>query len=1687
MDAVQNIEYVGGQTGFFFGTEAELETYIKQSQALCGKKAKFKVQIAAKNFHHFFPLSKLSVITRYNHNVKAIRTLLELQNHQSDASYAEQVILAEYQGWGGVPQAFDMTTSNSKWLKRCNTLKNLLTDQQYTAARASTLSSFYTPDSIAEAIYAGLESAGVNMLKNGAWLDTSAGVGGLLRTMPASISDNVKLTLVERDDISAQILEQLYPDANIHHSAFERANLPHKFDVVFQNPPFGSATVFDKDSTFSGLTLHNYFMTKSASMLNDNGWMIALVSSSFMDAKNPKNRQLLSQYASLKAAVRLPKNVFETATGANATVDLLVFEQGSDTVNVNWIESQTQQDENGNDYSINNYYIENPAQIIGKMEVGANFRGNSVHCIAGDDFEPLSIEAIKRTLSSLKFSVNTTTKAVKSSNVAATQQSVVTMVETIGTKEGSYCVSDNDEIYQLVSGSWVATEFSGKAKDRLVGLCGLRYTLMSLLDAEQNDLDVSKMDALRLQLNQRYQAFVKVFGFIHDAANQRVCRLDPTNYNLLSLECDYSAGVTKSVAKKLNVSEVKPSCKQAEIFNQRVLYPWEVPTSASCAEDALLSSLNIHGKVDVQFCADLLSIDINSFISMNEGHLIFNDHGTWFTKNVYQSGDIKTKLEDVKHSNLDPELKQLYVNALVEVTPVDVAFEDIAINLGASWVPSSIYEAFVMHLCDGKQNRYSKIKINYINNEWLVELYNLPHSLETRLGNNDHRFSYLMPRLMNGRSTQVTYKDANNRRVVNKEATLNNELNSELILAEWDNFLLNDQAIQTQLEQIFNVKFNRYTPIQSPKDAIFLPNANQTIKLRDHQNRAVYRAITEGRLLINHCVGAGKSYTIAAIAKLLISLKLKQRVVIVCPNHLTSQLAAQYLTLFPADQITVLAPDDLSPAARQATLLRIKTGSSIVIMPESSFTSIPVDADVEQEVIEKEINKLADSLNEANKKGQRFSVKAMETQKENLETRLLELTHDKRKKGLSISELGIDALILDEAHSIKNLSYTSSRLANVKGTNTPIGSKRALDWYMKIQCLKKNNKNGLGVFFSTGTPIANSLLEVYTFSRYLNEEALEAQGIDNIDSWVSSYAKIANDFEISPTGQGFKTVSRLRAFNNISLLKVSWSMFTDSILAKELINYIPKIEVISPDGSKQLYDAIPPVTGGKPRQIVVEPTDLQLDFSKLLVKRAQCFSSSPVKNDNMLAVLSDARKASIDMRLFNSALPADQSGNKIPTTAKVVADKYHETTAVKGVQIIFLDLGVPNRNGRHSVYDDLKSQLIIEHGVKAEEIVFAQSFKTSIQKNELYSKLNAGTYRVIIASTATLGCGANINKKLVAVTLVDSPYRPCDLEQRLGRIIRQGSELYHAKPATFTIDVNFVATKNTLDAYLFQILQAKQSFISQFHSTNDLGVKTCEDISSTELTFAELKAETSGSPLVLEMVSLTKTIQMLEAKKNSFIRNKRNAQNDITSQTAAINKFSKLIKNLHADAALNLDEVKGDSFSYTNAQGQLFNKHNEAATNMHEQLKGTAAAINAGYFMEKDIALGSFAGFELNVSVVNTTMQLVITSANASAYKFTLNTYSVKNMGASILATINDFIRKINDHIIQNENRLIDAQDRLQHAQKVEVSEFNEMDLLTDSKRSMVELRNKIAQLEQGQSASESEELDDDTLLTLAA
>ena len=1660
MESVRSLEYVGGQMGFFFGSESELSTYIAKTQE--NKKLNGRVQVKANNFLHRFPLSKIGMVTRYNMNIAAIKTLSELKQAQAEATHAEQVTLSKYVGWGGCANVFDPT--DIKWSKRHDKLKSLLTREQWDLAKASTLSSFYTPDFISEAIYLGLVDAGLSC---GTFLDSSAGVGGLVRTMPEALFNNMDIHLVEQDEISAQILDKLYPTANIQHTGFENAKFAKPFSLVLHNPPFGQSPIFDStNKTLSGLSLHNYFLAKSATLLAKNGWMIAIVSRSFMDSSSTKARELVGQYATLKAAIRLPKQVFEVSTGANATVDVLLFQQGAET-NPVWFTASNVHDVNNNEYTLNDYFAANPDKIHGKMLVGESFQGNSVHCVGDKNFENVSVTAIKSMFSGLKFDGETSFES-HANNVPLAGHEVV---EAAGTREYSYAVGVDGEIYQLINDIWTTTNLNGSSKARLTGLCGIRHSLMTLLDAEQEDKPVNELDSMREQLNYRYDRFVNDFGFIHDASNQRVAKLDPTNYNLLSLELNYSAGLTKAAAKKLGLTAVNPSAKKAEIFSQRILTPWAPPTHASSIDDALIASVNVYGRVDTLYCSTLLNISELEFINRANGDLIFKDSGTWVTRNVYLSGDVKTKLSNVHQLGLDSDTQTLYIDALNTVIPLDISFENIKVNLGASWVPANVYQEFVTILCEGKEGRYTEIDFMYAANQWQINLTCLPYQLETRLGSNSaYRFSKLFECLMNGKSTTVTTKDENGHRVINKQATLENEINAEKIIGEWDAFLLERIDIQEKLSTTFNEKFNRFVQLKADGKTISLPNSNQAIQLREHQLNAVYRGVTEGKLLLAHEVGAGKTLTLSAIMNTLLRLGLKQRIMCVVPNHLTNQFAAEYLQLFPQDIITVLDPEDLSPTTRHATLLRLKTGAKLVICPESSFAAIPADEEIEKSVIEEEVTKLDNALYQMKSKGDaRFSVKSIENKKAKLKARLQELAQDNRKKGFSITELGIDALVLDEAQYAKNLQYESTRLNNVRGCGNPTGSKRSFDWYLKIRTLRRNNHengNNLGVYFATGTPISNTLLECYTFLKFLNEGLLESQDINSIDDFVSSFALVSSDFEIQATGKGFKTVTRLREFRNLTVLQSLWGSIADSVNEKELSQFLPKICF-----NGKNYSAIPPMTGGKPRQIVVEATDAQINYTNQLVSRAKDFKASPINNDNMLLIMSEAKKASVDMRLLDKNISRDESGLKIPTCIQITADKYHATTNERGVQIIFVDIGVPSKEGKHSVYDDIKKGLITK-GVSADQIVFAQSFKTPKARAELYSKLNAGVIRVIIASTNTLGCGANINQRLVGMTILDAPFRPADLKQRIGRAVRQGNLLYQARPDSFSLDVNFIATKNSLDSFLFQCLQNKQSFIDSFNSSRNIE-NIVTDLSNAEITFAELKAETSGSPLVLEFVSLTKTIQRLEAKRHAFIRNQREAKLDIERIQSQLASNKNYLAAIKADKAsgLHVPQV-ADAFSYINAHGAEFVSLHEASSDIANYVVPMAESICLGFYQNQKIKLGYFAGYQLSISSIGTKINLCV--ADSIVYQFKLDLSKTASLGLQILNTVNNFIRNYDKHI---QRYLADIRHGIATKEVAEIaisSTFTEIDQLIECKQRIIELKTLLSELEKEGNADTS-------------
>lgn len=1634
MTDLQNYELNNGQTGFFFGTADELESYINAVNVK--RRPELRVQVKATDFLKVLPLpGKLTEVSRYLINLKALKTLQALRSTNADPIPSEQLDLAAYCGWGAVSKVFDTKNQPNVWKKRADELKSLLTCEEWDAARRSTLSAFYTPDYLSAAIYQGLSAAGIT----GRFLDTSAGNGGLIRTMPKDLFNRLTLTLVEKDSISAEILGHLFPSANVINTSFETSGVGAQ-SVIFHNPPFGDVPVFDADnSAISGLSLHNYFLCKAATLLINKGWQIALVSSSFLDATTNKARKFLSKQATLLGALRLPKNVFADAAGANATVDLLILEQGQDPSPV-WIDTTEQTDKNGETYQINRYFAQHPENVLGSMTVEAAFNGKHVHCLADGDYQAKVVAAVRAIFKGLTFAGNHhTTQATSSTPVNA-------VLYTFGTKNGSFAPDVHGNIYQLSGANWVKTDLAGKAAMRIAALCKLRDTMLQLFDAESSDKDAQTLDKLRAQLNTTYDKFQTRFGFIHDSANARAIKADPSSLHLLALEKNYSAGITSTQAAALGVPEQQPQATKAEIFTTRALCPWEPPKTVNTIEDAISASMAVYGRLDIDYCAKLLALDAAELTSRYDGVKIFNLNGLWLPENQFLSGDVKTKLAEVQRSN--SANAETYAAKLTEVLPAPIPFEDIKTPIGSRWIPAHIYSAFVMELCQPYDHRYARVNMAYIGNEWRTDYGYLPYQLQTEYSS-DHgdNFSSLFDKMLNGRSLTVKHTTQGGGTIVDQQATLENEVNAEKIITEWLAFLGNSDEYQREITDIYNEKFNRHVPLVALPNSVVLPGINQNISLRQNQLNAIYRGIVEGRLLLAHAVGAGKTMVMAAIAHELLRLNIKQRLMVITPNHLTSQFATEYLRLFPTSDIEVLEAEDMTPAQRVGTLARLKTGARLIVCPESSFATIGVPAEIEMAVIKKEIDNLSVQLSSVDN-SLRFTVKNMEKRKERLETRLKEVANDQRKTGFDFLSLGIDGLFVDEAHSLKNLSYSSTRLTNVRGAGSPDGSKRAFDFYLKVQALKSLGHQCLGVFLATATPIANTLLEAWVFTKYLAEEALEQAGVSDIDDWLSTFASITDDFEVSPTGQGFKMTRRLRSFVNHAELSQLWGSFTDTVLKADLKQYLPTFE----HGGKQ-YSTLPPCPI---HNVYCDPSELQVKYTEFLAKRARNFKDSPITNDNMLLLMSDARKASIDLRLVNPRVSPSQAGSKLARCAEIAAQKYHETTSVRGTQLIFCDLGVPNTDGRYSCYQELKRQLIA-CGVAEGDIAFAQDFRTTAKKEQLKAKLNAGILRIVIASTALLGTGANVNAKMVALHNIDPCYRPCDLEQRQGRADRFGNELYMSNPEGFTLPIYLYGTRQTLDAFLWQSLETKSRFITDFMRADKAALGRDNFEMDDSLNYAQLKAECSGDKRVLELVNLTRSVQRLEAMRNAHLRKQGDARYYIDRFTQLNARDSALLSNLECEA---FKPVSADSFTFTDTQGRTYSKFGDASKAIALLVEQSKSSSDLGMWGTVT-PLGTLSNAKLLLRSAKHGSELLINGQHS--YQLELN----EETAYAVLMKANKFMRSIDLRVAELRNDIEQRNTRMEQEQRALGSEFEQMAELLDCKTRMLELKHLIAQDEQ--------------------
>ena len=1699
---LQTITYESGQMGMFFGSQADLQVYSEKNNNL---KKHDLVMAIAKDFLISQPLLIPSTVAqRFKANVTAINVLKELRNRHSVATRLEQQKLATYCGWGAVSQVFD--ENNAKTLSKRSQVKSLLSETEYNSARTSTLSSFFTPCYLTKAIYSMLERAG---FKSGNIIDPAAGVGGLINPMPESTYDNSQISLVELDSISAEVLEHLYPSAKIFNKGFEELNFKANHDLVIMNPPFGSAKTIDRnDPQLNGLTLHNYFLAKGIKLIRLGGLMVAIVSTSFLDSKTSKTREIVANLAELKGAIRLPKSVFFESAGANASVDVLLFQRSSsaDASTALWVNSTEQTLPCGETYFLNDYFIANPSAILGDMEAQPGVQGKQVQCIStSNDLVGDIKEALKT-----NFPVDIYCEPVE---IAGTNNNeYLTPIPGFVSNSafidiGGYAMTDDNHVCIRKNDNEqgspvfdVCQEITGKRASRIASMVKIKQAMSELLELERTDGDLTRMEETRKALNEAYDAFVKSNGYIQETANRRAFGQDNFFPNLASLEVDFKAGVTKEQAKRLGIKAEKASATKADIFKKRIIKPWVAPTQADNVVDALWVCWNDRNTIDIDHIANLCGKSVAETKREIVGTAVFLNPETnkYEFAETYLSGDVKTKFE-VVCSLLKGRTQDLKVNynALEAIIPADISAADITVPMNAGWLPKEVVIEFISGLleCD--------VEAEHQLGQWFVSATGIPSALDTqKFGIPDYPASKIIARMMRGRDLivrktdpikQVTYVD--------REATVQVEAVATEILARFDDWIWSCSTRRVQLEALYNSKFNRYVKPVYSGEMLEFPNLSTGFSLRKHQKTAVRRSLEQGCLLLDYFVGAGKSACIFSIVEKWHALGLKSRTAIVCPNHLVESFAVEWLSVYPLAKLLVLSPEDMSSKKRKETLNRIKTGSRIVIIPESTFKSIPLPLEAEQEIINDEIEETRKAINSLK---ENFSVKKLETKLKNLNYTLDKLSNRKSKdENLDFAELGFDSLVVDEAHANKNLRMGTVKLAGVKGLGNQDGSQRAWDMYCKIRFLT-NKFEHAGVVFSTGTPVSNSIVEIHTMQKYLAYSELKKQNLHYLDVWADLYTSTTSEFEIDATGMNFKPVQRLRSFNNLPELQSMYACIAETVTREDLNEYLPKI-----DGK---YNLIPPVVGGKPQTIFVEPSSEQKAFIDTLVERAKNLRSSPIENDNMLLIMYHARVASLDLRILDNTASANENSKAVACANKVV-ELYNKYDSVKGTQLIFCDLSVPNKGkerlrakiqklmndaalgdelaqrelekigqdqimaceSNFSVYEDLK-QLLISRGIKESEIAFAQDYKTPKAKAELYMQINNGVKRITIASTSTLGIGANVNSRSVGCHMLDPTYKPSCMQQRAGRVERQGNKLYEADPENFEgVNIIYYATRHSLDSFLFQTLQSKANWIEAFRSAKSTE-RTMSDLNGESLTFAEIKAEITGDSRILEHLQLTKSIGKLMVHQKRHQQQQHDYENAIPRYAETIKKHTQALESIKLDMATYKTNALPKGVFNAVVSGFSIDKFSNAATMLKRELVDFLHSAQSNGSAEGKICM-TYCGFEIYFSKSWTSLYVNIAGNNKYSIKLSKGR---ETSDLSILYSVVNTLKDLKSEYNFEAQCLKTVQSNLNLAQGEIGKPFEHLELLIEQKRRLIEVKHELMEIEnqENEQTQESAEIE---------
>ena len=1405
---------------------------------------------------------------KFARNIEAIRTLFKLEQEHRGATAEEQQVLSRYVGWGGLADAFD--PGKDSWTKEYAELKGLLSEDEYAAARSSTLNAHYTSPTVIRGIYDAVERIG---FRSGNILEPSMGVGNFFGMLPDTMQDS-RLYGVELDSITGRIAKKLYPQADITVAGFETTDRRDFYDLAVGNVPFGQYKVNDKAYNKLGFSIHNYFFAKAIDQVRPGG-VIAFVTSRYtMDSKDSTARKHMAERADLLGAIRLPNNAFRANAGTDVVSDIIFLQKRDRPADIEpaWVQLGKTED----DFAINQYFVDHPEMVLGELTAESTQYGREKLTVAPIEGAVLSdqlAEAVQH------IEGQYTAAEVDAPDIAEEETTRLTLPADPEVKNFSYTVVDGEVFYRENS-VMTQVELSDTAKGRVTGMVELRQIVNDLIDQQLNDYPDEDIQATQAKLNAAYDAFTAKYGLLNDRKNGRLFEQDSSYYLLCSLE---------------NLDEQGQLKSKAAMFTKRTIRPERAVTSVDTPSEALAVSIGEHGKVDLPYMAELLGTpgDYGRITTELSG-VIFKDPAAdptdpeagWQMADEYLSGDVRAKLRMAQFAaETNPEFA-VNVDALTKAQPRELEASEIDVRLGATWLDPSIIQKFMTETFQIPYYLRRAVNVRYspYTAEWRVEGKTATGrsdiiSSET-YGTSRANAYKILEETLNLKDVRIydTIEDADGKpkRVLNKRETMLAQQKQQVIKDAFANWVWQDPQRRIALVKQYNELFNSTRPREYDGSHIKFVGMNPEITLREHQRNAIAHVLYGGNTLLAHEVGAGKTYEMAASAMEAKRLGLCQKSLFVVPNHLTEQWASEFLNLYPNAKLLVARRKDFETANRKKFCARIATGDyDAVIIGHSQFERIPLSFERQERIIQEQIYETLAAINELKAHaGENFSIKQMEKTRKTLEIKLEKLRSDERKDDvITFEQLGVDRLFVDESHAFKNL-FLTTKMRNVAGLSTSEAQKSS-DMFGKCRYLDEIT-GGRGVVFATGTPVSNSMTELYTVMRYLQYSTLQQKKLTHFDCWASTFGETTTAIELAPEGTGYRARTRFAKFFNLPELM---SMFK---------------EVADIKTSDQLHL---PVPEAKFETVVAKPSDIQKEMVQELSKRAAEIHSGTVDAsvDNMLCVTNDGRKIGLDVRLMNPMLP-DDPNSKLNVCVRNVLKIWEEGKDQKLTQLLFCDLSTPKNDGNFNVYEDIRKKLVAA-GVPENEIEFIHNADTEAKKAALFSKVRSGDVRVLLGSTAKMGAGTNVQSRLVAVHHLDVGWKPSDMTQRNGRIIRQGNMNKEVKV------FNYV-TEGTFDAYLWQTLENKQRFISQI-MTSKSPVRSCEDVDEQALSYAEIKALCAGNPLIKEKMDLDVQVAKLKVLKADHQSQKFRLQDKLlTKFPADIQETNAHIAGLKADAQL---------------------------------------------------------------------------------------------------------------------------------------------------------------------------------------